>query len=66
MLSLNRSAVSAARAFSTSARRADLARITLIGRLVADPEVKSTVNGKEFAAYTVATTDRSISRDDGE
>ena len=51
----------AVRSLSTSAPRADLARMQLIGRLVADPEVKQTVNGKEFAAYTIATNDIMLS-----
>ncbi|KAF9008788.1 hypothetical protein BDQ17DRAFT_1421988 [Cyathus striatus] len=45
-----------ARAFSTSAARADLAKLTLIGRLTKDPELRTTKNDKEFVAYTVATT----------
>lgn len=29
----------------------------LLGRLTADPEIRTSVNGKEFARYTVATSD---------
>ncbi|KAF5369756.1 hypothetical protein D9758_001338 [Tetrapyrgos nigripes] len=48
----------ASRTFSTSSRRAsDLAKLTLIGRLGRDPEVKFTKNNSEFVTYTVATTD---------
>ncbi|THH01851.1 hypothetical protein EW026_g909 [Hermanssonia centrifuga] len=45
------------RAFSTtSSRAADLAKLTLIGRLGKDPEVKRTKTDKEYVMYTVATT----------
>ncbi|KAL1732737.1 hypothetical protein FB107DRAFT_258262 [Schizophyllum commune] len=45
-----------ARAFSTSASRAaDLAKLTLIGRLGKDPEVKTTKTDKEYVTYVVAT-----------
>ncbi|KAF8631172.1 hypothetical protein AX15_002511 [Amanita polypyramis BW_CC] len=45
-----------ARAFSTSpARSADLAKLTLIGTLARDPEVRQTRHEKEFVTYTVAT-----------
>lgn len=44
-------------AFSTSASARDVARIQLVGRLVADPEVKATRSGKDYVSYTVATTD---------
>ncbi|KAL9936714.1 hypothetical protein V8E36_004782 [Tilletia maclaganii] len=53
---LNAAAV-AQRSFSSSASAADVARIQLIGRLVADPEVKATRSGKDYVSYTVATTD---------
>ncbi|EPQ27557.1 uncharacterized protein PFL1_04695 [Pseudozyma flocculosa PF-1] len=45
------------RALSTSAVRNDLARMQVLGRLAADPEVRSTKNGKDYVRYTVATTD---------
>ncbi|KAF9569401.1 hypothetical protein CPC08DRAFT_602107, partial [Agrocybe pediades] len=41
--------------FSTSSSRANLARLTLIGRLVKDPETRLTKNQKEFVMYTVVT-----------
>jgi len=45
------------RAFSSSVSRAsDLAKLTLIGRLGKDPEVRTTKNDKEYVSYTVATT----------
>ncbi|KAF9452148.1 hypothetical protein P691DRAFT_697651 [Macrolepiota fuliginosa MF-IS2] len=48
---------SAARAFSTSRpAAADLAKLTLIGRVARDPETRLTKNEKEFLAYTVITT----------
>ncbi|KAE8223758.1 hypothetical protein CF319_g3259 [Tilletia indica] len=50
-------AATRAASFSTTASAADIARIQLIGRLVADPEVKATRSGKDYVSYTVATTD---------
>ncbi|KAJ7774205.1 single-strand binding protein family-domain-containing protein [Mycena maculata] len=44
------------RAFSTSTRRHDLAKLTLIGNLGRDPELKTTKNDKEYVSYSVATT----------
>ncbi|THV05441.1 nucleic acid-binding protein [Dendrothele bispora CBS 962.96] len=47
----------ASRNFSTSSRRAsDLAKLTLIGHLGRDPEVKYTKNNAEFVTYVVATS----------
>ncbi|KAJ6516208.1 hypothetical protein C8R45DRAFT_856074 [Mycena sanguinolenta] len=46
----------ATRAFSTSTRRHDVAKLILIGNLGKDPEVKTTRNDKEFVSYSVATT----------
>ncbi|PWN41524.1 nucleic acid-binding protein [Ceraceosorus guamensis] len=43
--------------FSSSATARDLARMQLLGRLTADPEIRPTKAGKEYARYTVATTD---------
>ncbi|KAJ7283488.1 single-strand binding protein family-domain-containing protein [Mycena rebaudengoi] len=43
------------RAFSTSTRKADLAKLTLIGNLGKEPELKITRNEKEYVAYSVAT-----------
>ncbi|KDN46645.1 hypothetical protein K437DRAFT_246438 [Tilletiaria anomala UBC 951] len=53
-----------ARALSTTASRSNLARMQIMGRLVADPEIKTSVNGKEFTSYVVATTDYLGSRED--
>ncbi|CAD6902453.1 unnamed protein product [Tilletia caries] len=50
-------AASRAASFSTTASAADVARIQLIGRLVADPEVKATRSGKDYVSYTIATSD---------
>ncbi|KAF9534969.1 hypothetical protein CPB83DRAFT_843264 [Crepidotus variabilis] len=44
------------RTFSTSQRTADLAKLTLIGRLVKDPEARLTKNDKEYITYTIATS----------
>ncbi|KAJ7047676.1 hypothetical protein C8F04DRAFT_1172205 [Mycena alexandri] len=46
------------RAFSTSARRLDLAKLTLIGNLGKTPELKTTKNNKEYVSYTIATSAR--------
>ncbi|KAH6915184.1 hypothetical protein BKA70DRAFT_568618 [Coprinopsis sp. MPI-PUGE-AT-0042] len=47
---------SSLRAFSTtSARQYDVAKLTLIGTLVRDPEARVTKNQKEYVMYTVAT-----------
>ncbi|KAJ2915038.1 hypothetical protein MD484_g5396, partial [Candolleomyces efflorescens] len=49
---------SSLRAFSTSAtRQHDLAKLTLIGTLVREPESRFTRSDKEYMVYTVATTD---------
>ncbi|KAL0580790.1 ssDNA-binding protein, mitochondrial [Marasmius crinis-equi] len=55
-----------ARAFSTTSRTADLARLTLIGRLGKDPEVKRTRNDIEFVTYTVATNAYAPANEGGE
>ncbi|RXW25771.1 hypothetical protein EST38_g54 [Candolleomyces aberdarensis] len=61
MLSALRSSVfrpSSLRAFSTSAaRRYDVAKLTLVGTLVRDPEARFTKSEKEYMVYTVATND---------
>ncbi|KAG2119095.1 uncharacterized protein F5147DRAFT_668189 [Suillus discolor] len=45
------------RAFSTTSTRAyDVSKLILIGRLGKDPEVRTTKGDKEYASYTVATT----------
>ncbi|KAG6877849.1 hypothetical protein C0993_003222 [Termitomyces sp. T159_Od127] len=47
---------SSVRAFSTTSSRAsDLAKLTLIGHLVKDPETRYTKNEKEYVLYVVAT-----------
>lgn len=48
-------AAQATRAFSTSPAHS-LARLTLTGRLGADPELQSTASGQEVVKYTVATS----------
>ncbi|KAJ7507448.1 hypothetical protein B0H11DRAFT_1705819, partial [Mycena galericulata] len=53
-------------AFSTSTRRHDLAKLTLIGNLGRDPEVKMTKNEKEYVSYSVATTNILPPGPDGE
>ncbi|KAG1715970.1 hypothetical protein ID866_1194 [Astraeus odoratus] len=58
MFSAARQAIFSAqrRAFSTSGSRAyDLAKLTLVGRLGRDPEVRTTKSDREYVAYTVAT-----------
>lgn len=42
---------------TTSVVRGDYARMQLFGRLVADPEVRASRNGKDYILYTVATKD---------
>ncbi|KAG8994764.1 hypothetical protein FRB94_012575 [Tulasnella sp. JGI-2019a] len=56
MFSLARTAFARpARAFSTSTRAQDMARLTLIGRLAKEPEVRTTKTEKEYVAYTIVT-----------
>ncbi|KAH9927123.1 uncharacterized protein BXZ73DRAFT_102711 [Epithele typhae] len=57
-LSATRAALRApARAFSTSAVRGrDMAKLTLIGRLGQDPEVRVAKNDAEYVTYTVGTS----------
>ncbi|SNX86367.1 uncharacterized protein MEPE_05076 [Melanopsichium pennsylvanicum] len=59
---------SGARMLSTTAMRNDLARMQVLGRLAADPELKTTKNGKDYVRYTVATSDPPTSgpTEDGE
>ncbi|KAJ8086335.1 ssDNA-binding protein, mitochondrial [Marasmius tenuissimus] len=49
------SARGASRAFSTTTRTSDMAKLTLIGRLGKEPEVRRTKNDIEFITYAVAT-----------
>jgi len=44
--------------FTTSAPR-PIAKLTLIGRLTADPETVTTSNGQEFIKYTIASNYKS-------
>jgi len=48
-------AAQTARAFSTSPARS-IARLTLTGRLGADPELQSTSSGQEVVKYVVGTS----------
>jgi len=48
--------VFSARAFSTTVTRAsDLSKLSLIGYLARDPEIRLTKHDKEFVSYTVVT-----------
>lgn len=47
-------------AFSTSAARADVAKLTLIGRLGRDPEVKETKNNNQYVTCVLCCTSLSI------
>lgn len=50
-----RAAPALVNAFSTSsARSADLSRLSLIGTLVRDPETRLTKNDKEYVMYVLA------------
>ncbi|KAK9449402.1 uncharacterized protein V1518DRAFT_415905 [Limtongia smithiae] len=57
---LRTSALAASRAatrpFSATPAASDLARITLIGRLGADPERLTSANGRDYARYSVAVS----------
>ncbi|KAF9263667.1 nucleic acid-binding protein [Marasmius fiardii PR-910] len=55
-----------ARAFSTTSRASDLAKLTLIGRLGKEPEVKITKNDVEFITYAVATNSYPPPTENGE
>jgi hypothetical protein len=46
-------------ALSSTSARLDLSRMQLIGRLTADPETRTTRNGKDYAKYTIGTNDPS-------
>ncbi|KAJ7781568.1 hypothetical protein B0H16DRAFT_1710764 [Mycena metata] len=54
------------RAFSTSARTLDLAKLTLIGNLGRVPELKTTKNDKEYVSYSIATSQRAAPGPNGE
>ncbi|KAK4051440.1 ssDNA-binding protein, mitochondrial [Microbotryomycetes sp. JL201] len=65
--SMRPAAKQAARSLSTSARlERDMARMTLIGRLGAQPERRQTKNGKDFLIYKVATSDPLLPAKEGE
>ncbi|KAK9367495.1 hypothetical protein V1509DRAFT_626100 [Lipomyces kononenkoae] len=49
-----RSTAGTARFFSSTSVTKDLARITLIGRLGADPEKATSSNGRDYVRYSVA------------
>lgn len=58
MFSLRRTlgTASVRRAFSTSIARHDAAKITLLGRLAAEPEITSTSTGKEIVRYVIGVS----------
>lgn len=60
---LNLSRPLVARALSTSAVARDISRLTLVGRVVGVSDARSTANGSEFVAYTVATNDPVVNKD---
>ncbi|WP_325050395.1 single-stranded DNA-binding protein [Falsigemmobacter faecalis] len=45
---------------------ADLNRVTLLGRLGADPEIRSTQGGEKVATFRIATSEQWKDRDSGE
>ncbi|KAK9315579.1 hypothetical protein V1524DRAFT_429231 [Lipomyces starkeyi] len=49
-----RSTVASARSFSSTSAAKDLARVTLIGRLGANPEKATSANGRDYVRYSVA------------
>ncbi|KAH8830630.1 hypothetical protein DL96DRAFT_1593720 [Flagelloscypha sp. PMI_526] len=57
---------SSLRTFSTSARAADMAKLTLIGRLGAEPETRMGKNEKEFVQYSVGVSGPSTVDANGE
>ncbi|KAH8148135.1 uncharacterized protein LAJ45_07899 [Morchella importuna] len=60
MLSLLRTntfaAAAARRTFSTSQARADVARITLVGRLATEPEIAQLSDGREVMRYVIGVS----------
>ncbi|ORX34122.1 hypothetical protein BD324DRAFT_653398 [Kockovaella imperatae] len=55
-----------ARAFSSSPASKDLSKLTLIGRLGADPVARTSTSGKEYYLYTVATQTPPTKGEDGQ
>lgn len=55
----------ALQAFSTSRPSADYAKLSLIGRIGAEPVLKQNKNGKDFLVYKVATSDPYIPAKEG-
>lgn len=55
----------ALQAFSTSRPSADYAKLSLIGRIGAEPVLKTNKNGKDFLIYKVATSDPYIPAKEG-
>ncbi|KIJ56596.1 hypothetical protein M422DRAFT_22751 [Sphaerobolus stellatus SS14] len=53
------------KSFSSSASRANMARLTLIGRLGKEPVVKVSSNDKEYVVYSVATNTYGPPGEDG-
>ncbi|KAL2074697.1 hypothetical protein VTL71DRAFT_8476 [Oculimacula yallundae] len=51
-----RTAAPLSRTFTSSAARSSFAKMTIIGRLAATPELQATSTGKEILKYTVATS----------
>ncbi|KAI5854628.1 putative ssDNA binding protein [Tricharina praecox] len=58
-----RSSASAVRSFSTSSARGTMAKISIIGRLAADPELATSNDGKEYMKYTVGSSYKSGGED---
>lgn len=54
--SLSRPATYNFRAFSTAAAKANVAKLTLIGRLAAEPELTATSTGRDIIKYSVGTS----------
>ncbi|ORY28606.1 hypothetical protein BCR39DRAFT_534331 [Naematelia encephala] len=52
------------RAFSTSRVAADVSKLTLVGRLGADPTLRTTKDGKPYYTYIVATQSGPSTRDE--
>merc|ERR1711939_1046041 len=55
-----------ARSFSASARANDVAKMILVGRIGATPNVGTTRNDKPYVSYKIATTDPYVPPREGE